>query len=171
MKTLSAAALLVISFGIISFLPFFLPHQASGHELKRLKGQMVYVPVYSNIMIRKGTKLRKKEGGVQFNLSVNISIRNTDSEHPITITKADYYDTEGKLTRQRIKEPLVIRPMASTSFFIEQSDNTGGPGANYIVIWQAETLVSEPVIESVTFGASGNHSVSFVSQGRALPVR
>ena len=51
---------------------------------------------------------------------------------------------------------------------IEQSDETGGWGANYIIEWKSDKKVNEPIIESVTYGTRGAHSISFISQGRTL---
>lgn len=86
----------------------------------------------------------------------------------ITIVRADYYDSNGDPIKSFIIEPLIVRPMASKYFFISQSDTSGGWGANYIIKWEAEKEVNEPIIESVTFGARGAHTISFISRGKAI---
>ncbi|NTU42163.1 MAG: DUF3124 domain-containing protein [Nitrospirales bacterium] len=124
------------------------------------KGQTVYVPVYSHILI--GTK------GYSFDLAVTLSIRNTDFRNPITISSIDYYDTEGRLVKRYLNKPLSLNPMASTHVFISETDTTGGIGANFIVRWRAEREVNEPVIESVMIGGRSGQGISFVSQGREI---
>jgi hypothetical protein len=42
--------------------------------------------------------------------------------------------------------------MASTNFFVSQTDARGGAGANFIVKWAANTLANKPVIEAVMVG-------------------
>jgi hypothetical protein len=51
-------------------------------------GQTVYVPIYSHIYYYNSQ--------VQvMNLSATLSVRNTDSTHPIILTAVKYYDTDG----------------------------------------------------------------------------
>lgn len=137
--------------------------KAMGMEPKKLLGQTVYVPVYSHIIL--GERSRAK---MKFDLSFNLSIRNTDPKNSITVIAADYYDSNGVLVKKFVSKPTKLKPMASTYFFIRQSDSTGGWGANFIVEWESENKVNEPIIEGVTFGARGNHSVSFISRGKAI---
>ena len=132
-------------------------------ELKMIRGQKVYVPVYSHIIIGE-----RERGTVNFDLAINLSIRNTDSKNPITIISADYYDSNGVVVKKYITKPVTLKPMASTYFFVAQSDKSGGWGANFIVEWKSEKKVNEPIIESVTYGSRGTHSVSFVSQGKVI---
>jgi hypothetical protein len=138
-------------------------HIALAGELKMIRGQTVYVPVYSHIIIGE-----RERGTVNFDLSINLSIRNTDPKNPITIISADYYDSNGVVVKKFVTNPVTLKPMASTYFFIAQWDKSGGWGANYIVEWKSEKEVNEPIIESVTFGSRGTHSISFVSQGRVI---
>ena len=131
-------------------------------EVKKRQKQTVYVPVYSHFVIGTGEKT------FPFELSVNLSIRNTDPEHPIQVSSVDYYDTDGALVRRFVEEPVTLKKMASTSFVIAMSDKTGGEGANFLVKWSAKGDVSEPIIESVTFGSRGTHGLSFVSPGKVI---
>lgn len=135
------------------------PIQAS--EVLRLsKGQTVYVPLYSNIFI--GDK------ELTWQLSSLLSIRNTDAFLPITISRVDYYDTDGKLVRKYLEKSQVLNPMGSAYFYVKTSDTAGGWGANFLVEWKSEEKVNEPIIESLMTGHRGNHSVSFISLGRVI---
>ncbi|MFA5352677.1 MAG: DUF3124 domain-containing protein [Thermodesulfovibrionales bacterium] len=124
------------------------------------KGQTVYVPVYSHILV--GPQ------GYSFRLAVTLSIRNTDFRSPITVVSIDYFDTGGKLVRRYLKRPVRLNPMASTHVFIAETDTSGGIGANFIVRWRAEREVNEPVIESVMIGGRSGQGISFVSQGQEI---
>lgn len=56
----------------------------------------------------------------------------------------------------------------NSTYYIAKSDTSGGWGANYIIRWESETEVNEPIIESVTYGSRGTHSLSFVSRGKVI---
>lgn len=129
-------------------------------EVKMKKGQTVYVPVYSHVLI--GPR------GHAFNLAVTLAIRNTDLISPITVSTADYYDTDGKLVRKFISNPVKLGPMASTHLLIEEADTSGGIGANFLVRWKAEREVNVPVIEAVMIGGSLGQGISFISPGQEI---
>lgn len=135
------------------------PGQAS-EVLMLSQGQTVYVPLYSNIFV----------GDRQLNweLSALLSIRNTDPSNPITVSVADYYDTDGKLVRKYLSKPDQLNPLGSAYYYVKTSDTTGGWGANFIVQWNSEKEVSEPIVQSLMIGTHSAHSVSFITQGRVI---
>ena len=104
-------------------------------------------------------------------LGITLSVRNTDPERSITLTEVSYFDTDGAVVERYITEPRVLGPMASTDFFVGQSDDRGGIGANFVVTWEAETEVYEPVVEATMVGTAGTLGVSFLSQGRVYQER
>lgn len=120
----------------------------------------VYVPIYSRIYY--GDARRAIE------LTATLSVRNTDVASAITVTAIRYYDSEGRLVRSEIDAPLLLGPLATRDFVVEERDRTGGAGANFIVEWRAAERVSEPVIEAVMIGQQGAQGISFISVGRAL---
>jgi hypothetical protein len=124
------------------------------------KGQLVYVPVYSHVYY--GDLERK------FLLTGIVSIRNTDPDHAITITLADYYDSDGKVIKSYLPKPVTLNPMASTRFVVKESDTKGGSGANFLVRWKAEKEVNEPIMEAVMIGTAGQQGISFTSRGKAI---
>jgi hypothetical protein len=119
----------------------------------------VYVPVYSHIFI---------SGGGRLNMAVTLIVRNTDFIHPLVIKAVRYFDTGGQVIGDYLPEPHVLAPMASTYFFIEQTDIRGGVGANFIVQWAADESSNTPVIDAVMAGATGTQGFSFSSQGREI---
>ena len=124
------------------------------------RGQTLYVPVYSHIY--SGDKEQ------QLNLAATLSIRNIDPNHPITITKIDYYDSSGKLLKKYVEKPVPLNPIASTRYVVKESDKAGGSGANFIVQWKSKRNVSPPIIESVMIGAQRQQGISFTSRGRVI---
>ena len=127
---------------------------------RRTKGQTVYVPIYSNIFVG--------DREIAWQLSALLSIHNTDLVQTITITRVDYYDSDGKLVKKYLEKSQKINPMGSIRFSVKASDTAGGWGANFLVEWKSEKEVNQPIIESLMTGLRGNHSVSFISQGRVI---
>jgi hypothetical protein len=104
-------------------------------------------------------------------LTATLSVRNTDLTHPIIISSANYYDTNGKLVRKYLEQPVELGALAATDFVINQEDTKGGSGASFIVEWVAQQPVSTPVIEAIMINTSGNQGLSFVSPGRVIKSR
>jgi len=86
---------------ICLFLPLSL--YAADNKLELSKGQRVYVPAYSHIY--SGNK------EMPFLLTVTLSIRNIDPTHIIKINLVDYYETQGKLLKKFINEPITLNPL------------------------------------------------------------
>ena len=126
-------------------------------------GQLVYVPVYSHV--------ERSDGLPPFAFAVNVSIRNTDSDHKIGITSARYYDTDGKLIKEYLPEPRILEPLGTTTLFVKQSDMQGGLGANVLIEWGATEAVMEPVIEAVLIGEREVGMCAFRSPGRVVEER
>jgi hypothetical protein len=130
-------------------------------EVKRVSGQTVYVPVYSHIY-------HGDQDKHPFDLTATLSIRNTDPDIPITVTAIDYYDSNGNLLKNFQQRPLEIKPMGSTRAIIQESDRSGGSGANFIVKWESGRKVTEPLIESIMIGTKIQQGISFTSRGQAI---
>ncbi|MFY7803423.1 MAG: DUF3124 domain-containing protein [Limnoraphis robusta] len=129
-------------------------------SLKIVAGQTIYVPVYSHIYYMNTRRI--------YNLATTLSVRNTDLDHSIIIKTVNYYNTEGKLVQSYLDQAIRLSPLASTDFFVEQSNSKGGSGANFIVEWIAEETVSEPMIEAVSIGTSGTQGIAFTSPSRVI---
>lgn len=130
-------------------------------QTKIVAGQTIYVPIYSHIY-------HYDSQNHIVRLSATLSIRNTDPSHSIVLTAVDYYDTNGELIRQYVENPVALKPMASTDFFIERDNVSGGSGANFLVEWVAEATVYDPVIEAVMINTDASQGISFTSPGRVL---
>ena len=123
--------------------------------------QAAYVPVYSHIYY---------DGGRPYLLETTLSIRNVDPNEPVYVSKADYYDTEGKLSKEKVDRLIKLDPLQTIEFLIERHDASGGSGANFIVEWHAaDKNVHAPLIEAVMVGRSGTNAISFVRKSEPLP--
>lgn len=134
-----------------------------GNTIKIIGGQTVYVPIYSHIYVW--------ERGRTMDLTSTLSVRNTDLTHPIIITSANYYDSNGKLVRKFLKQPVELPRLASTNFIVDQEDTSGGSGASFVVEWVTQKQTSVPVIEAVMINAGGNQGISLISPGRVIKTR
>lgn len=123
-------------------------------------GQTIYVPVYSHIY--------QQNQRTTFNLTATLSFRNADLNRSMQLTEVLYYDSDGNLVKSFVDEPLTLKPLASTSFVIEEDDLRGGVGANFIVKWQASEPLFPPVVEAVMISTTQQQGISFVSHGRVL---
>lgn len=129
-------------------------------DMRLFKGQTVYVPVYSHIY--------SGDREQPFYLAATLSIRNTDLNQAITLTAVDYYDSEGKFLKHYLETPFTLNAMASKRYVVHESDKSGGSGAKFIVRWQSNQPVAEPLIESVMISTKTQQGISFTSRGRVL---
>jgi len=122
----------------------------------------IYVPVYSSVFL--GVSHRTNTA----DLAATMSVRNVSAVHPITLDSVRYYDSFGKHIRDYLEKPSTLPPLGSVEFVVQQSDTTGGPGANFLVGWHSTAVVDEPLVETIMLGQSGNAGISFSSRGRTL---
>lgn len=146
---------------ILLFICFFSPLPLHADEKIGLSdGQTIYVPAYSHIY--SGDRERP------FLLTVTLSIRNIDPKHRIKITIVDYYETQGKLLKKYLDQPVLLNPLESIRYIIPERDKSGGSGANFIVEWKSDKFVNPPIAESIMIGTQSQQGVSFTSRGRVI---
>ncbi len=125
---------------------------------RKLRGQVLYMPVYSNIPYQE-----KRD----FDLSAFLAIHNTDLQHQIKVTKVDFFNTEGRLVKSFIASEQRLNPLATVIFTVLKNDRSG-TGANFLVEWMADQPVNAPLLESIMKDLSGNIGLSFLSTGRII---
>ena len=130
--------------------------------LSRWTGQLVYVPLYTHIYAD------KRYGDRPFLLTATLSIRNTDPAGSITLHQVDFYDSEGNLIKNYLKEPMAIQPLGSMKYVIHESENQGGSGAKFLVRWEAAKGATQPIIESISIGTKMQQGISFISRGTVI---
>ncbi len=116
----------------------------------------VYVPVYSHVYFG---------GGRPSLLEATLSIRNTSSVSPVYVQSVRYYNTEGELVKEPVKQLIMLKPMQTLEFVIPQRDSSGGSGANFLVEWLETGDGAIALVEAVMVGNAGPQGISFKSEG------
>ncbi len=142
---------------LVFFTASFLDQAGASSTVIPLKGQSIYVPIYSHIY--HGNNERP------FDLAATLSIRNTDPKQEITIFSVDYFDSNGNLLKKYLENPIKLKRLASIRYVIKSSDKSGGSGANFIVRWKSEKLVNPPLIEAIMISTASQQGISFISRG------
>jgi len=128
-------------------------------DVNKVKGQVLYVPIYSNIPCRDNRRL--------FDLSAFLAIHNTDVKNSIRVTRVLYFDNDGKLVKEFTTQERILGPLGATTFFIPKSDQSG-TGANFLIEWISDVAVTEPLVESVMVNCETNYGLSFLSKGKVI---
>ena len=121
---------------------------------------VMYVPIYSDIYF--------DSQNPKVLLAATLSIRNTSYNDSLYISKIDYFDTGGDLVRSFIDRPINLPPMATINYVIEKDDDTGGPGANFIVELSSASKDIKPLIQALMVGESGNKGFAFSTDAYSL---
>ena len=118
----------------------------------------VYVPAYSDLYYESHEK--------KTFFTVILSLRNISFTDTLYFTHIDYYSSHGKLLRQYIDQVLVLKPMESMEYIVEEAEKEGGTGANFVVSYSAKSnLKNHPFIESIMMGNLDNYRFAFTSPG------
>lgn len=138
-----------------------------SHELDReisavdkAFNEMYYVPIYSDIYF---DELNQKNL-----LSATLSIRNTSLVDSLYVLNIDYYNTEGDIVKKYLDNNISLPPLATINYVVEKEDDSGGPGANFIVGLAGRNSNMRPLIQAVMVGEIGNKSFAFSSDGYSL---
>ena len=128
-------------------------------EVKLLKGQTYYVPCPTSFI----------SGNYSFNLKATIFIHNTDPNHPINLVSIDFYNTSGKLVAKYLQQPLKLDALAATRINVKEPlHGEEGMAAHFIIQWQSEAKVVEPLIEGLFTGSEGTHGYSWTFPPRII---
>jgi len=132
-------------------------------QVRLLKGQTLYVPCYTSVMTG------SRADSHSFEAKPTVYIHNTDQNNPLTIVRMDFYDTDGKLVEKYLQQPRQLNPNSSMRINMrELIKGEKGAGAHFIIQWQAENKVVEPLLQTWFVGAVGNRGYSFTSPVRVI---
>lgn len=98
-------------------------------------------------------------------LTSTVSIRNVNLNDSIYILSADFYNTQGKLIRSYIKDPIYVLPMETLEIVIDYHDIEGGTGGNFNFNWAVKNKHEEPLFEAVMIWTTGHQGISFTTRG------
>lgn len=131
-------------------------------EVRLIKGQTLYVPSYTSFM-------GGGPGSHAFEAKPTIFIHNTDQNNPINIVRIDFYNTDGKLVEKYLQQPRKLNANSATRINVKELlKGEEGSGAHFIIQWQAENKVVEPLVQTWFVGAVGNRGYSYTSSARII---
>ncbi len=119
-----------------------------------------YLSVYSQIY--------SQTEHIKHNLTATVSMRNTSRKDTIYLSQAAYFDTHGVFLRDYFDETIFIAPMEAVEIVIDEIDQAGGTGANFVFDWYLPRSASEPIFEAVMISTSGQQGLSFSTQGKRI---
>ncbi|MFA5327277.1 MAG: DUF3124 domain-containing protein [Prolixibacteraceae bacterium] len=119
--------------------------------------ELVYIPIYSDIYF--------VDSRHTFSLTATLSIRNTSFKDSVYVFSIDYYNSGGEKVRRYNDSVLLVKPMESVEFVVEDKDDTGGVGANFVVEWGAKTGAQSPYFQGIMIGTTGQQGISFTTEG------
>jgi len=155
MKTFSRVFWLI---GMMT-LGFSLVAGGAAAEGKLVKGQTLYIPSPTSFMA----------GTHSVNVRATVFIHNTDPTNAITITGIDFYNSGGKLVEKYVTEPVKLNALAATRVNVKQPlEGEDGMAAHFVIQWQSEHKVVEPLIDGWFTGVSGTRGFSFTSYPRIM---
>jgi len=132
----------------------------------RSSGQQLYLPIYSHIW---HGETNGKGQPMKTLVSVSVSIRNTDPVQAIRVTSAQYFDTDGKKLREYLPAPKLIGPMGTYEIFVPRSDDSGGSGANFVIVWKSDAPASPPIVQGLHANLPVGRSIAFTTSARPIP--
>jgi hypothetical protein len=122
-----------------------------------LHRKMFYVPIYSHIYMSSGNRTQQ--------MTATLSIRSINFSDSLYVTNVDYYSSQGKLIKRYLSKTLLLKPMHSIEFVVEESESEGGAGANFIVEYGSVNPVSSPLLQAVMTSTANSSGVSFTTEG------
>lgn len=152
-KILSLVVMLIVS------LIFLLPFKSEAVELST--GSTIYVPIYRTFYHSYGSS---KDA---YGLTSTACIHNTDPKQAIVVYVIDHYDSDGKLIKKLLFEPITIKPWCSKEISILPS-GTEDFGANLIIRWKSDKPANPPLVEVMMVGQVLNRGVSFLTRGQEI---
>ena len=83
--------------------------------------------------------------------------------------RLDFYDTNGKLVEKYLQQPKKVNANAATRINVKELiKGEEGSGAHFIIQWQADHKVVEPLVQTWFVGAVGNRGYSYTSPARII---
>ena len=140
----------------------------AAEEPRLSLGSTLYLPIYSHLY---HGDLGSDGKPAQTLVSTHVSVRNTDTKTPIRLISARYYDTQGALVRSYLNAPITIPALGTHELFVPRTDTTGGSGANFIIVWSAESPANLPIIEGLHADIREARTLIFVTTGQPIKSR
>lgn len=135
-------------------------YELRNNNINLVRGQILYMPIYSNIP--------HFIDSIEIDMSAFVAIHNTDFFNSIKLQKVQYFDTKGNLVRDFLSNKTrILKPLETVDFYVPYQDKSG-TGANFLIEWKADSLVTEPLVESITINTKVQNTVAVLSQGKVI---
>ncbi len=131
--------------------------EAATLQSDSLQNGKTYLSIYSHIYSFSQEKSQ--------NLTALVSLRNVSDTGTIYISKANYYNTKGELIRSYFEKLIQLKPLETVEIVIDETDEHGGSGANFIFEWSSTSKIPDPLFEAVMTSLRGSQGLSFTTQG------
>lgn len=131
-----------------------------GTKGDSLQTGKTYLSIYSHIY---SFSLEKSQS-----LTAMVSLRNVSDTDTVYVSKASYYNTKGELIRDYFTKPIQLKPLETVEIIIDETDEHGGSGANFIFEWTANSKTPDPLFEAVMTSLRGSQGLSFTTQGKRI---
>ncbi|WP_164658132.1 DUF3124 domain-containing protein [Tropicibacter sp. Alg240-R139] len=128
----------------------------------RLNAQTLFVPGYSEVLTHEGSSEP---------LASTLYIHNVDPELSIAVLEIEYLDTDGGLVKRHLNGEKVLESFQSMRVLVPLGSTQNAHGGNFVVKWEAEDAVLQPIVEALIVGGNGTHGISFISKARVLSQR
>ncbi|WP_461211230.1 DUF3124 domain-containing protein [Desulfocurvus sp. DL9XJH121] len=142
------------------FLALAAPGPCGAEPPALSSGQTIYVPAYSHIY--HGPKNQA------YLLTSTLGIHNTNFHKSIVVKSVRYYDSKGMLVSRLLAEPRTLTAMETLELIVPERDDSGGSGANFVVVWSSAEPVNPPLVEAVMIGSASGLGISFTTRGVPL---
>ena len=119
-----------------------------------------YAPVYSDIYHVDGTQ--------SFHLTTTISIRNTSLKDSAYILSAVFYDSYGKKISDYVDSTILLTPLETIEFVVEEVLKRKGSGDNFIIEWGASKYSNQLLVQSVMIGTYDRQGISFLADAKII---
>lgn len=145
---------------ILIFLSWLLPASAMAQRALS-QGEFLYLPIYSFIWYGdRGSSGNAKQAPV----SALVSIHNTDMSKTLNLLSANFFSTEGKLLRNFVPKPRLLKPMETVEILVQRNDTSGGSGANFVFQWESTSgPMSPPLVQALHAEMQTNRAIAFTT--------
>jgi len=119
-----------------------------------------YLPIYSRIYHYKR--------GKTLGLTITTSMRNVSPSDTVYLRSVELYDTFGNKVRGYTDKPVFLKPLETLEIVIEETEEDGGTGGNFIFDWALKDSKNPPLFEAVMISTLGDQGISFTTRAIRL---
>lgn len=151
-KLICIIFIVFFSFTILS------PYQLAAAELST--GGTIFVPAYRSFYQIYGTTRDS------YPLTCTAFFHNIDPKRSIEVLAIGFYDSSGKLLKNLLDAPLLIKPQNSKEITLQlRAQPDEDCGTHLIVRWKSDQPANTPLVEVLMVGQVLNRGISFLTQG------